>query len=56
MQMKEQERVDNAKEFDRALFDFDEDIDNLEEVDDRYPINTDNPGDVAEKENKDKMK
>lgn len=34
----EQERKQlKAKEIDQTLFDFDEDIDNLEEVDERYP-------------------
>lgn len=27
-----------ARDIDQALFDFDEDIDHLEEVDDRYPV------------------
>ena len=35
----EKEKIDKAREQDRALFDFDEDIDNLEEVDERYPAN-----------------
>lgn len=36
-QLQEQEKLEKAREVDRALFDFDEDIDNLEEVDERYP-------------------
>ena len=37
--MQEQAKLDKAREQDRALFDFDEDIDHLEDVDDRYPAN-----------------
>ena len=31
------EKLNAAQEIDRALFDFDEDIDHLEDVDERYP-------------------
>ena len=31
-------KLEKAKEVDKALFDFDEDINNLEDVEDRYPI------------------
>ena len=31
------EKINQAREQDRALFDFDEDINNLEEVKERYP-------------------
>ena len=39
MKNEENERKQlKAKEIDQTLFDFDEDIDNLEQVDERYPL------------------
>lgn len=31
-------KYEKAQELDKALFDFDEEINNLEEVEDRYPV------------------
>ena len=37
--MHQKAKEDKARAIDRALFDFDEEIDNLKEVEDRYPMN-----------------